>query len=148
MDHLTRFTVLTPIPNKSAVTVAQAIINRIIGIFGSPEMLHSDQGPELALLPFIQLAYNTSFSSTIHETPFFLMFGRKPRLPVDIILGIPHVETTSNTEDFSKTTQENLPLAFELARRNLSERTQKQACLLYTSPSPRDRQKARMPSSA
>ena len=127
MDHLTRFTVLTPIPNKSAVTVAQAIINRIIGIFGSPEMLHSDQGPELALLPFIPLAYNTSFSSTIHETPFFLMFGRKPRLPVDIILCIPHVETTSNTEDFSKTTQENLQLAFELARRNLSERTQKQA---------------------
>ena len=41
-----RFTVLTPIPNKSAVTVAQAIIDRIIGIFGSPEMLHSDQGPE------------------------------------------------------------------------------------------------------
>ena len=180
MDHLTRFTVLTPIPNKSAVTVAQAIIDRIIGIFGSPEMLHSDQGPEFqnsvvdqlqqilnykktrttpyrpqgnsvservhstmhamlamhssmnrdnwaALLPFIQLAYNTSFSSTMHETPFFLMFGRKPRLPVDIILGIPHVETTSNTEDFSKTTQENLQLAFELARRNLSERTQKQA---------------------
>ena len=55
------------------------------------------------------------------------MFGRKPRLPVDIILGIPHVETTSNSEDFSKTTQENLQLAVELARRNLSERTQKQA---------------------
>ena len=71
MDHLTRFTVLTPIPSKSAVTVAQAIIDRIIGIFGSPEMLHSDQGPEFqnsvvdqlqhtwaALLPFIRLAYN------------------------------------------------------------------------------------------
>ena len=99
------------------------------------------------------------------------MFGLKPRLPVDIILGIPHVETTSNTEDFSKTKQENLQLAFELALRNLCERTQKQAaqnaklrpipvykpgelvlvyqpCLLYTSPSPRDRQKSRMPSSA
>ena len=46
MDHLTRFTVLIPIPNKSAVTVAQAIIDRIISIFGSPEKLHSDQGPE------------------------------------------------------------------------------------------------------
>ena len=118
MDHLTRFAVLTPIPNKSAVTVAQAIIDRIISIFGSPEILHSDQGPEFenslvhqlqkilnykktrttpyrpqgnsvservhatmhamlamhssmnrdnwaSLLPFIQLAYNTSFSSTM-----------------------------------------------------------------------------------
>ena len=80
-----------------------------------------------SLLPFIQLAYNTSFSSTMHETPFFLMFGRKPRLPVDINVGIPHVGTTASTEEFSKTTQENLQFAFELARRNLSERTQKQA---------------------
>ena len=46
MDHLTRFTVLTPIPNKSAVNVAQAIIDRFIGIFGSPEMLDFDQSPE------------------------------------------------------------------------------------------------------
>ena len=28
------------------LTVAQAIIDRIIGIFGSPEMLHFDQSPE------------------------------------------------------------------------------------------------------
>ena len=55
------------------------------------------------------------------------MFGRKPRLPIDIILGIPHVGTTANTEEVSKSTQENLQLAFELARRNLSERSQKQA---------------------
>ena len=30
----------------------------------------------------------------------------------------------------------------------LSERVEGNACLLYTSPSPRDRQKSRMPSSA
>lgn len=46
MDHLTRFTLLTPIPNKSADTVAKAITDRIIGIFGPAEILHSDQGPE------------------------------------------------------------------------------------------------------
>ena len=46
MDHLTRFTLLTPIPNKSADTVAKAIIDRITGVFGRPEILHSDQGPE------------------------------------------------------------------------------------------------------
>ena len=124
MDHLTRFTLLTPIANKSADTVAKAIIDRIIGIFSPPEILHSDQGPEFenkivyqlqsilgykktrttpyrphgnsvservhstmhvmlamhssieqdnwaSLLPFVQLAHNTSFSATMHETPFF-----------------------------------------------------------------------------
>ena len=35
-----------------------------------------------SLLPFVQLAYNTSFSATVHETPFFIMFGRPARLPV------------------------------------------------------------------
>lgn len=152
MDHLSRYAVLTPIPDKSARTVANTIIDLIISIFGSPEILHPDQGPEFenkvslqlqsilnykktrktpyrlqgnsvservhstmhamlamhssmnrtkwaSLLPFVQLAYSTSFSSTIHETPFFLMFGREPRLPVDIILGIPHVGTTADTED-------------------------------------------------
>ena len=31
------------------------------------------------VLPFIQLAHNTSFSTTMHESPFFLMFGRQAR---------------------------------------------------------------------
>ena len=54
--------------------------------------MHSaiDQSNWASLLPFVQLAPNTSFSTTMHETPFFSMFGRQPRLPVDIILGIPH----------------------------------------------------------
>ena len=35
-----------------------------------------------------------------------------------------------------------------LKARYLSEKAQGMVCLLYTSPSPRDRQKSRMPSSA
>ena len=37
---------------------------------------------------------------------------------------------------------------FIIARAVMSESTLAEACLLYTSPSPRDRQKSRMPSSA
>ena len=47
MIHLTRFAVLLPVRNKTAETVANAIIERIISIFCPPETLHSDQGPEL-----------------------------------------------------------------------------------------------------
>ena len=78
------------------------------------------------VLPFIQLAYNTSFSSTMHETPFFLMFGRQARLSIDIIFGIPCVGRSTTTEEFAHSTRENLQIAFELARRNLSERIDKQ----------------------
>ena len=78
------------------------------------------------ILPFMQLAHNTSFSSMMHETPFFLMFGRQARLPINIIFGIPHFGRSTMTEEFAHSTRENLRIAFELARRNLSERIDKQ----------------------
>ena len=39
---------------------------------------------------------------------------------------IPHVGRSTTTEEFAHSTRENLQIAFELARRNLSERTNKQ----------------------
>ena len=78
------------------------------------------------VLPFIQLAHNTYFSSTMYEMPFFLMFGRQARLPFDIIFGIPHVGRSTTTEEFAHSTRENLQIVLELARRNLSERVNKQ----------------------
>ena len=78
------------------------------------------------VLPFTQLAHNTCFSSTIHETPFFLIFGRQAQLPINIIFGIPHVGRSTTTEEFAHSTRENLQIAFELAPRNLSERRNKQ----------------------
>ena len=81
--------------------------------------MHSSMGRDnwAELLPMVQLAYNTSFSATMHETPYFLMFERQARLPVDVILGIPHVGPTTDTEELAQNTRDNLQIAFELARR-------------------------------
>lgn len=180
IDHLTRFAILSPIPNKEALTVANTLIERIISVFGPPESIHSDQGPEfenkiifqlqkilgykktrttpyrpqgnsvlerihstmhamlamhisvaqdnwVSLLPFVQLAHNTSFNATTCETPFFLMFGRQATLPVDIILGARGGTPPADHTEYSKQTRDNLQLAFEFARRNLTERADKQA---------------------
>ena len=79
------------------------------------------------VLPLIPLAHNTSCKTIMHKTPFFLMFGRQAKLPIDIIFGIPHVVGRSTiTEKFAHSTRENLEIVLELARRNVSERNDKQ----------------------
>ena len=84
--------------------------------------------------PFIQLAHNTSFSSTMHETSFFLIFGRQARLPIDIIFGVPHVSRSPTSETFAHLTRENLPIALELAGRNLSKRVSKRSAIIFKLP--------------
>ena len=75
-----------------------------------------------SLSPFVQLAYKTSFCTSAHETPFFIMFGRQARLPAYEILGIPHEGSRADTLVFAQDTRDNLQIAFELARRNLTVR--------------------------
>ena len=58
------------------------------------------------LLPFAQLAQNTSYSTTLQETPHFLMFRRAAVLPVDLILGVPSTSAPQTQLDYSKQTIE------------------------------------------
>ena len=60
------------------------------------------------------------------------MLGRAAVLPVDLILGVPSTSAPQNQLDYSKQTVENLQLAYELARRNLKERADKQAVVNET----------------
>ena len=70
---------------------------------------------------------NTVYDKTLEETPHFLMFGRRASLPVDIILGVPCTFGSGTRLDYSRRTVENLQLAYEIARRNLQERADKQS---------------------
>ena len=69
MDHLTRFAVLLPVRNETAETVANAIIERVISIFGPPEILHSDQGPEFENKVICQLQQILGYKKT-RTTPY------------------------------------------------------------------------------
>ena len=79
------------------------------------------------LLPFVELAHNTAYSKTLHETPHFLMFGRRATLPIDVVLGVPNNSASQSRQGYSRSTVDNLQFAYEIARRNLQERTEKQA---------------------
>ncbi len=45
-DHFSRFTVLAPLPNKSATTVAYDIVSHLICPYTTPRVLFSDNGTE------------------------------------------------------------------------------------------------------
>lgn len=54
------------------------------------------------------------------------MPGRQARLLFDIIIGLPHVWYDVDTHDFMAEAQTSLELAFEIVRRDLAERSDKQ----------------------
>lgn len=43
-DYFTKWTEAVPLPDQEAATVASALIDRFIGVFGIPKEIHSDQG--------------------------------------------------------------------------------------------------------
>ena len=69
----------------------------------------------LKLLPKACLAYNTSVQPTTGFTPFFLMYGRQAKLPVDIMYGDPESDVTTSTEYASKL-KSTLQNSYEIVR--------------------------------
>ena len=66
-----------------------SILERVHSTMHNMLAMHCDVAHDnwSQLLPFVQMAHNTAYSSTINETPHYLMFGRMPTLPNDIIMG-------------------------------------------------------------
>ena len=88
------------------------------------EVAHDDWAQ---LRTFVQMAHNTAYSSTLHETPHYLMFGRMPTLPIDVIMGMPQADIPDSALQYAHKTVEKLQFAYELASQNLGVRANDQA---------------------
>ncbi|CAC5393704.1 unnamed protein product [Mytilus coruscus] len=76
-------------------------------------------------IPFVLFAYRTSLHESIQETPFFLIHGRDPVLPVEAAMCPPTITYTSS-DDYKSEMVTRLQEAFTLAKDNLQAAQRKQ----------------------
>jgi hypothetical protein len=84
-------------------------------------------------LPLCNLAYNSSLHSTTKYTPFFLMFGRELRLPVELVLppcepmstagAAEDTDSEVDTSKFAERLRQSLRQVYQLVRTNLQQAT-------------------------
>lgn len=60
-------------------------------------------------------AYNASRQASTKYAPFMLMFGRQPRLPIDLVLGCPGDDVEQDYSQYVETLKKNLQAAYKVA---------------------------------
>ena len=73
-------------------------------------------------IPTVMLAYRTSVQESTGCTPYFLLFGREARLPVDVMFGLPPSVTPQPVHQYSKDLRVRLNIAYERVRERLGWR--------------------------
>lgn len=66
----------------------------------------------------LTFAYNSTRCEVTGFSPFYLLFGRSPRLPVDLLFGLTAAEGTNNHKEYVKRWRQGMQEAFEIAKEN------------------------------
>lgn len=73
-------------------------------------------------LPQLTFAYNITPHQTTGHTPYYLMFGHHPRLPVDFLLGTREAASDTNTlEEWVEKHQQRVRMTHEHVRQRSEE---------------------------
>jgi len=102
---------------NAQVEVFNKMVKKYLGSYVDKSTLNWDEW-----LPAIMLAYNISYYSTIAKTPFELLFGVKPRLP---LLPVPEIERHHYGESFAAERLQMLHQARKLAQQTATEQGEK-----------------------
>ena len=77
-------------------------------------------------LPYVLFAYRASMQASTMESPFYLLYGRDPRLPCEQTLTPPVARTDICIDDYKSETTLRLQDAWELARANVKKAQRRQ----------------------
>lgn len=72
-----------------------------------------------ACLPQVVFSYNTTPHQSTGESPYYLMFGQEPQLPIDFLLGRVEEPRPGQVHDWVAEHQKRLRIAFDGARERL-----------------------------
>ena len=117
MDHFTKWCEPFPMPYQKASTVTKILV-RVFSRFGPPVVLHSD-----LWLNAVVFAYNTSRQESLQTSPFEIVFGRIPRLPLE--LGLP-LKDPSMQSEYTQSLRKIFKEVREEGRQNLEKARKKQ----------------------
>lgn len=68
-------------------------------------------------------AYNCTTSEATGFSPFYLLFGRRPRLPIDLIFGINEEEGYKSQQQYAQKWQQQMKEAFDIATKTIKKTT-------------------------
>ena len=95
-------------------------IKTMITAFISEDQKNWDEN--LHLLCF---AYNTAIHATTQFSPFYLLYGRVPKIPLDLFTDEIVIDLALNPEEYAQQTQMKLQEAYKIVRTNRDCRMQK-----------------------
>ncbi|MES9879749.1 MAG: DDE-type integrase/transposase/recombinase, partial [Sedimenticola sp.] len=97
----------------------------LIGMLGS--LQGKDKADWTAHITPLVHAYNSTRHDTTGQSPFFLMFGREPRLPVDLAFGLnPKEDTSANTSKYAEDLRNRFRSSYDKARKTIQTSQDKQ----------------------
>ena len=105
-DHFTKYVQAYVTPKQTAVMVARTL----------PTHAKKNWQEWIATLTH---AYNCTVSSVTGFSPYFLMFGRTPRIPLDIEMGVTLMDQEPESyQNYAKKLQARLKWAYQKAQEN------------------------------
>ncbi|KAL5466932.1 hypothetical protein EMCRGX_G031095 [Ephydatia muelleri] len=85
-DYFTKWAEAIPMPDQTAERIVRVLIE-VFSHFGIPEILHSDQGRNFESTILKKTCSAFARHTSTHLSPFVLLMGRKPVLPITPSLG-------------------------------------------------------------